>query len=86
MGLTGSYKHVDYMCGSSLFYRVYISKDHPKPVKLPDIKRWIKEWIGEFGLPPKEVRLNHTIVNQRTIDQLQELGVTMIKPIAGVLA
>lgn len=84
MGLTGSPKHVDYMCGSSLFYRAYISNACPKPVKLPEIKRWVIEWIEEFEKPPKEVRLNPTIVNQRTIDQLHELGVMIIKSIGGV--
>ena len=67
-------------------YRVYISKDYPKPVKLPDIKRWVSDWTNEFGSPPLEVHLSPTVINQRTIDRLRELGVTAIKSIGGVLA
>ena len=67
-------------------YRAYISKDYPRPVKLPDIKRWVVEWTEEFENPPYELRLSPTVINQRTIDRLHELGVTVIKPIGGVLA
>jgi|ETNvirnome_2_300_1030623.scaffolds.fasta_scaffold96290_1 hypothetical protein len=67
-------------------YRVYISKGYPKPAKLPDIKRWVVEWIEEFENPPHELRLSPTAINQRTIDRLHELGVAVIKPIGGVLA
>jgi hypothetical protein len=67
-------------------YRVYISKDRLKPVKLPDIKRWVSDWTEEFGAPPREIYLSHTVINQRTIDRLHELGVTIVRPMGGVLA
>jgi len=79
-GLQSNDQHVDHV------YRVYVSKDYPKPVKLPDIKRWVSDWTEEFGAPPRELHLSPTIINQRTIDRLHELGVTVIKPIGGVLA
>ena len=67
-------------------YRVYVSKDYPKPVKLPEMKRWVGEWIEEFGIPPREFFLSSTLLNERTIDRLHELGVTKIKSMGGVLA
>ena len=67
-------------------YRVYVSKDRLKPVKLPDIKRWVNDWTEEFGVPPGEVYLSRTVINQRTIDRLHELGVAIVKPMGGVLA
>jgi hypothetical protein len=67
-------------------YRVYVSTDYPKPVRLPEMKRWVSDWTEEFDTPPIELHLSPTIINQRTIDRLHELGVTTIKPIGGVLA
>ena len=80
-GFISAMRHVGYA------YRSYVSKDYPQPIKLPEMKRWVRDWTEEFGFPPKEVFLSPTTFNhQRTIDKLYELGVTMIKPKGGVLA
>ena len=70
--------------GSS--YRVYVGKDYPQPVKLPEVKKWVSDWTEEFGFPPREVFINSVSINQRTIDRLHELGVMKVQSMGGVLA
>ena len=67
-------------------YRVCIGKDYPGPIKLPEVKEMVRQWTEEFGIPPKECVLSFRVINDRTIDQLHELGVTTVRSTGGILA
>ena len=64
-------------------WRVYVTTTRSS-VKVPDIKRWVGEWVDEFGSPPHSVRINTTV--ERLTPTLHDLGVTEVVTNGGVLA
>ena len=67
-------------------YRVCVTKNYPKAVELPEIEKMVRQWAREFGSPPSECFLNSTVINDRIVDRLHELGVTTIDSTEGILA
>jgi hypothetical protein len=64
-------------------WRVYVTTTRSS-VKVPDIKRWVGEWVDEFGSPPHTVRIHPTV--DRLTPTLHDLGVIEVEQIGGVLA
>lgn len=65
-----------------LVWRVYCSADKGF-LKVPDVKRWVGDYCGEFGSPPPVARLHAK--NDRLIDHLTTLGVGGVITTNGVL-
>lgn len=38
-------------------YHTFITKDR-QYVKVPDVKRWLKQWMDVYGEPPREAKIH----------------------------
>ena len=69
--------------GTDTQWAVYVTANKGY-VKVPDVKRWVGEWIDHFGSPPAVARIHGK--NARLVATLTSMGVGDVLITNGVLA
>ena len=69
--------------GTGTQWAVYVTANKGY-VKVPDVKRWVGEWIDHFGNPPAVARIHGK--NDRLTATLTSMGVDNVIVTNGVLA